>query len=449
MQRKNFKEMMQSSSEGFKELGNLIVETLRSARAKKGWRAKGSIILQFFSGSSEQAKEVLEKLVAQKLVEKDLKASHLFEVMEDPDRDGSEKKMDWASRSWDRKRVFVNKHFRKDAVDRNLFIFIDGTNNDDKKANALTNVVFMQRAINEKLVADKKSIAQKAIYIPGVGSKEDTGNPISAIFKQIFGSGVQRLCNQAYLEILEKYRPGDRLFILGFSRGATVARMLANKLNDEGICERGAGWYQQSGIEDEQHLVSHHLSGASHKVKIEVLACWDTVAALGPIPVWILHFKKLLVPPCVNKAYHLVSVDENRLTFYPALMPLDERIEEIWFPGVHADVGGGYADRGLADITLVFMANRLKDEYKIDLSLGEQVTPFVEGRVHEHSATEIAAMGGEKNRKLKTKDSDQLPVVHKSVLKKTMMDSNNSRPYEPKPLAGLVEGKHYTVDDRD
>jgi len=271
---------------------------------------------------------------------------------------------------------------------RNFVINIDGTGNSlsdaTEKGSDVTNVVRFHGAI------DDSGHEQHSLYFAGVGTTETNGGFVRELFGKAFGAGAHRLRDTAYVALVEQYRPGDRIFITGFSRGAAVARMLANLIHEQGIPESITITRSPDG-----QVTDFETHGRKKRVKIEMLGVWDTVAAIGiPVNLAGIPFQKinlfsdLTVARNVKRAVHLVSVDENRDAFTPALMNYEpNRIEEIWFPGVHADVGGGYDFRRLADITLEFMidkARRLGLEFDPDILSEIVPNPDGLGFLHRH-----------------------------------------------------------------
>lgn len=102
-------------------------------------------------------------------------------------------------------------------------------------------------------------------------------------------------------------------------------------------------------------------------MKIEVIGVWDTVGALG-IPLLLfsgldhllLSFHDTSLHPNVRYGYQAVAIDEKRESFTPTLWDPREGIEQLWFAGVHGDVGGGYKETGLSDVTLAWMLEKLQ-----------------------------------------------------------------------------------------
>jgi uncharacterized protein (DUF2235 family) len=211
---------------------------------------------------------------------------------------------------------------------------------------------------------------------------------IQTAWEGITGTGIGDNILEAYTEVARQYRPGDRIYIIGFSRGAYTARATAGAI-------RACGVLKPSNLRYAPALIS--LYRARHRrghgramgvpirpefvwqpVPIEMLGVFDTVASLGA-PLWGWWFnprgvrnRALNTNPVLNcrHIYHAMAMDERRATFFPTLFwrPKDkdkptadgwtETLEQVWFRGAHADVGGGYAETGLSDITLGWMLDR-------------------------------------------------------------------------------------------
>ncbi len=102
-------------------------------------------------------------------------------------------------------------------------------------------------------------------------------------------------------------------------------------------------------------------------VTIEVIGVWDTVGALGipfglfsPLDHLLFRFHDTLLHPNVRFGYHGLAIDEKRESFAPALWDVREEIEQVWFAGVHADIGGGYSKTGLSDLGLAWMLKKVR-----------------------------------------------------------------------------------------
>ena len=112
----------------------------------------------------------------------------------------------------------------------------------------------------------------------------------------------------------------------------------------------------------------------SHEARIRCIGVWDTVGALG-IPLnglrWVNAFNRRWqfhdtdLSTTVDAAFQALAIDEKRGPFKPALWQQqedagDQRLEQVWFAGDHCDVGGGHRDAALADIALLWMADRAR-----------------------------------------------------------------------------------------
>jgi len=237
----------------------------------------------------------------------------------------------------------------------------------------------MEGTKTETLIAlMRRRATQLALYFRGVGNDDD--NSLKKTYYQgAFGAGEKNILDNAYVNIVKNYRPGDRLFILGFSRGAASARLLASKLAKAGIPE----W-----IELKYEMEKNHNSGEKEKrflkynhgkkqadVQVEFLGIFDTVGAFGiRINIGINFqkinlFRDLTVSKCVKKTVHLVSIDESREPIVPTLVNHSNTVEEVWFPGVHADLGGPYHHCEPGGLSLGFMVDRLQRAVGTNLPL--------------------------------------------------------------------------------
>lgn len=236
---------------------------------------------------------------------------------------------------------------------RNLIFCFDGTWNDPsdqhEKGSDITNVLKTYNAA----IQDK---SQLAFYYSGVGTQ---GGKLDEVVGGATGSGANKIRNQGYVDLVKNYRLGDRIFVFGFSRGAAIARLFANQVNQEGIPKT---------IHFTDQKKKYKAEGDSTTVEITMMGIYDTVASFGiPVNIAGIPFqqidlgRELSIPGNVGKVFHLVAFNEDRNTFRPTLVNYAENVEEIWFPGVHSNVGGGYSDNGMSDIALKYMIERAKE----------------------------------------------------------------------------------------
>ncbi|MEE9452208.1 MAG: DUF2235 domain-containing protein [Gammaproteobacteria bacterium] len=240
---------------------------------------------------------------------------------------------------------------------KNIIICFEGTGN--RFNGHATNVVHtVARVVKE---------GQAVCYDPGVGTfslfnkaRLSKKNSISAWLGRIFGYGLEHNIFEAYKFLMRKYSPEDKLFIMGFSRGAYTARALAGVLHKCGLLEdlcynlipTIADVYFQPNNDD---LAQRFKQTFSKPCKAHFIGVWDTVKSLGYF--FGRHFPNTRLNVDTSYGYHAISIDENREKFQACLWDEVNKashqvIEQIWFPDVHANIGGGYADHGLSDIAL-------------------------------------------------------------------------------------------------
>ncbi|WP_207496901.1 DUF2235 domain-containing protein [Yoonia tamlensis] len=206
----------------------------------------------------------------------------------------------------------------------------------------------------------------------------------SGTWDVVTGKGINRQIKRAYGVIASRYRPGDKIVLVGYSRGAYAVRSLAGVIDSVGLLK--ADFATVRGV---RQAYRHYRNGAARPVarrfcelfchadvQIEAVAVWDTVKALGlRLPVlwrWTptAHgFHNHALGPHVRNGFHALALDERRLAYAPVMWqcPPDwaGHMEQVWFRGNHADIGGQVGDhpqaRPLANIPLVWMLDRLSD----------------------------------------------------------------------------------------
>src|SRR5438034_5107168 len=218
----------------------------------------------------------------------------------------------------------------------------------------------------------QNGISQLVFYNRGVG----TGN-WGHILGGVLGAGLDRKIQEAYTYIVENYESGDELYLFGFSRGAYTVRSLAGFIRNSGVLQpRNASrldaafalYRDRSPASHPRTLESQLFRRSfSYEPRIKFMGVWDTVGSLGipnaPFPIakhWMFH--DLVLSSYVENAFQALAIDERRGPFSPALFARDQhdaqRLEQVWFAGVHKDVGGGYFAHTLSDLSLAWMARR-------------------------------------------------------------------------------------------
>lgn len=259
-------------------------------------------------------------------------------------------------------------------MSRNIIISFDGTWNTPDRApsadgDASTNVWKLHQAILDQ--ADGQQ--QLKWYGTGVGTRW-----YDKLRGGVFGVGLSRKIQEGYRYLVTHYRDGDRIFIFGFSRGAYSARSLVGMIRNAGLLSaanerRVSEAYSLYRTRDEgadsENARFFRQRYARQDIDIHCLGVWDTVGALG-IPVesfdWFnqafYRFHDTELSSIVRHAYHAVAVDEHRRNYCATLWDPKEKsnqqVEQVWFSGAHANVGGGYAGNPLSDLPLRWMAEK-------------------------------------------------------------------------------------------
>lgn len=192
------------------------------------------------------------------------------------------------------------------------------------------------------------------------------------------GKGINRQIRRAYGYLASRYRPGDRVFLMGYSRGAYAVRSLAGAIDMVGLIKAEhatmrnirTAYRHYENNPGGPHAVAFAQAHCHEKVEIEMVGVWDTVKALGMrLPfLWrwaeARHaFHNHRLGPSIHNGFHALALNETRQVFTPVMWAcpptIKGRIEQVWFRGSHGDVGGqlgGYeAARPLANIPLIWM----------------------------------------------------------------------------------------------
>ncbi len=250
---------------------------------------------------------------------------------------------------------------------KRLVVCFDGTWNSADSEKAETNVARIARAIR----ATSGDRVQITLYLRGVGA---TGLPLQRVVEGATGLGIDENIRSGYMFLAQNYVPGDEIYLFGFSRGAFTARSLVGFVTAAGLLKRQslasvmAAWDYYRGAGPHAPEAFCAVSGADCHAEIPIafLGVWDTVGSLG-IPGTLfnslnadLQFHDTTPCGSVLRARHALAVDEHRDEFVPTFWtgtpPPGSDILQLWFAGAHSDVGGGYPERGLADISLAWMA---------------------------------------------------------------------------------------------
>lgn len=297
---------------------------------------------------------------------------------------------------------------------KNITICCDGTwNTPDQREGstpAPTNVVRLHNVVAE---ADDAGTSQRKYYHPGVGTD---GSWWDKMVGGGVGAGLDRNIMSAYRELCDHYETGDHIFLFGFSRGAYTVRSLAGLLSCCGLLDTRQtpeaqiwpriervfqrGYRQKSERRDAWDAwgwAFHQAPEQAGPIPIRLLGVWDTVGALGiPDDMALLNlldkrhdytFHDTALSASVQTARHALALDELRASFQPALWEskLEGRdVKQLWFPGVHSDIGGGYHESGLSDAALQWMIEQAAScGLAFQGEMLKQIVPDPHGVLHD------------------------------------------------------------------
>ncbi|MBL9138503.1 MAG: DUF2235 domain-containing protein [Verrucomicrobiales bacterium] len=268
---------------------------------------------------------------------------------------------------------------------RNLIVCCDGTNNLWSAADDVTNIVKIFRRLQQ-------SDEQLCYYDPGVGAASGQLHESSGLRQRLarlaglaWGNGVWKNVADAYFWLIQNYREGDRIYLVGFSRGAFTVRALAGLLywchlpreNCEHLIPTFIDAYRVSDTAERRRICRelrrYHSRSRNFEQEcfpIEFIGVFDTVESVGLEQIFlgteVISDNK--VKKGVRFVRHAMAIDESRWTFEPrpyqgteepsepATVP---RLKQVWFPGAHSDVGGGYQEHGLSDLVLSWLIEEM------------------------------------------------------------------------------------------
>lgn len=361
---------------------------------------------------------------------------------------------------------------------RKLVLFADGT------GNAFTTQESSVWRLYEAL--DHTKPDQVAHYIKGVGT---AGWAPLAALDGATGIGVPSNVRKLYRFLCWNWREGDEIYIFGFSRGAFTARTLSALIASQGLVPAVIGDTPVSHAEMQRntmaawreyrkesvgycslptiwimrwirdafiylyHLILGHRSYAKvreamdgrKRVEIEFLGLFDTVEAFG-VPVeelriaidwaiWPVSFRNYRLSKTVKHACHALALDDERTTFHPLRidqsdLPAGQVVKEVWFTGVHSDIGGGYPESTLSFVPLVWMVEQLGDQLRFQDGTIERFREYQSaiGPMHD-SRSGAAVLYRYGPRPIRDRIADGgPPVVHFAVVERMLHGCDNYAP---------------------
>jgi uncharacterized protein (DUF2235 family)/membrane protease YdiL (CAAX protease family) len=294
---------------------------------------------------------------------------------------------------------------------RKLVVCLDGTGN--QIGTNLSNVLKLYRML-------KQDEDQLVYYDPGVGTIGQPGwwsqlkLQIRGVLGLVLGLGLDDNVLDAYAWLARTYQPGDQIYLFGFSRGAYTARVLGGFIHLCGLlgpdqlnlCGYALVAYKKAGDSDDLGIgFTFKKVAAARTVPIRFIGVWDTVASLITPRKDRLYLPSLTTlpytrsNPSVQTFRHAISIDERRRMFrlnhwkdpqtfkpdpFDRATDVPQSIRQVWFAGVHSDVGGGYpeSESGLSKYPLAWMVGEAeaagletRPKLKAMLIEGEEVRP--------------------------------------------------------------------------
>ncbi len=299
---------------------------------------------------------------------------------------------------------------------KNIVICCDGTGNEINDHHS--SVLKLYRVL-------KRSSEQIVYYDPGLGTMGASNEwgrrkqKVEEVAGLALGVGLDRNVLDAYRFLIEHFEDGDRLFMFGFSRGAYTVRVLAGFINTVGLAHShqahlcGHAFVAYKKISEGAGFDGVRLFEQALRPRrppIRFLGLWDTVSSII-VPrkdrLYAPSLRQLAYTarnPSVETVRHALAIDERRRMFRPYLWteleeywggpfpsndPKPQDVKQVWFPGVHSDVGGGYAEEesGLSKKALEWMINESPDELGF---VTQSVNQLVLGRKRKGSNEEHA-----------------------------------------------------------
>jgi uncharacterized protein (DUF2235 family) len=383
---------------------------------------------------------------------------------------------------------------------KNIVLLSDGTGN-AASSFFKSNVWRLYQALDLSTPqTDSLKPGQVAWYDDGVGTS--SFKPL-AIAGGAIGVGLKRNVIDLYTFLCRNYEQGDKIFCFGFSRGAFTIRVLAGLITNQGVVQADSeaelrrfateafrayranrGFGTASRLEHPARLLRNtaisiknaafnlkeyqHLTGSPPP--IDFLGLWDTVDAYGMPIDEMTDALKLIIPLAipnrrlsknVTRACHALALDDERHTFHPVLWDegsepggnenhsniRDERISQVWFAGVHSNVGGSYPDDALAHVSLDWMMSEAERSGLV-FNPGErtrlQAMADANGKLYD-SRKGLGGFYRYKPRKIADLSDDTInevtikrPKIHESVFKRIEAGTDSYAPIGLPPHYAVV-----------
>ncbi|KAI0963650.1 hypothetical protein AcW1_000668 [Taiwanofungus camphoratus] len=351
-------------------------------------------------------------------------------------------------------------------IKKRIIVCCDGTWQDGTVVGErwkYTNVLRLARAVNHIDERFDPPIPQIVFYQSGVGAS-------NSIYDQIVdgatGASLGEKVEEAYAFIAHNFAPGDEIFLFGFSRGAYTARTVAAFIGEIGVLDRTdmdhfaaifLAFQKRGKTSDEDEIKAldkqlapwtHHDSPGKKRAdlgpdsfSVKCIGVFDTVGSVG-LPEELTHrsekiksifgFRDKLLGEHIARAYQALALNERRADFGCNKFEQTEEgrmkkqvLKQCWFAGCHSDIGGGYQERDLADLTLAWMAANVGDALSLNqkyiAALPVPVQPWGE-LVPHNSLVGIFSLAQTIQRKIPSAtDNITHETIHPSVLRQKIL----------------------------
>jgi len=280
---------------------------------------------------------------------------------------------------------------------KNIVLCSDGTGNRGGVTRG-TNVWRLYQALDRNATERR----QVAFYDDGVGTED---GKYLKLLGGAFGVGFGRNVKDLYKFLARNFEKDDDIYLFGFSRGAYTVRALAAFISVCGVVRNGRSLSEAEFNSQLEEMVEKYANRADNQKRVDledilvdrpeikVVGVWDTVSALGlPFDIALkdrirsyfdFDFKDNCLSDNVKHGFHALAIDDQRQTFQPEMWEEREGVEQVWFAGVHSNVGGGYPKQGMASVALDWMMDRVA--YSADRGWGLEFDDGLRGAARHHA----------------------------------------------------------------
>jgi len=309
---------------------------------------------------------------------------------------------------------------------KTMIFLIDGTGNDATEE-TFSNIYAINQLIAEtkraRVGKSFRDTTQVTFYLPGIGTKFTVKRPAKGLSvwfgrydtvrQQLFGDHLEQIILRAYVNLCANYRRGDKIVLLGFSRGAVAARILSRLVSDFGILVSDRLLYLDrmwnefveisKNVDDAEYLkeidtlqnelrqqAGEEILHVPTAAPISFLGLFDTVAGeLDNTFSKHVHLRDQYPAKRVEHIVHIMSMHDVRKEFELIRLTRGstgpDTLREIWMPGVHSDVGGGYDEDFISSVSLLTMSDMLEElaDVAIDTKARDKVIENIREKVRD------------------------------------------------------------------